>query len=91
MPKGERPIEILTYANFHDVELDFPYFIGSLEEEMERNRGFSPDEKRERAILVSVSTKPKYEQEDSVEELKRARAFKQYSRAGSGHTEAERN
>ena len=70
MPKGEKPIEILTYATFHDVELDFPQFIESLEEEMQRNRAFSPDEKRERAILVSVSTKSKYEQEDSVEELK---------------------
>ncbi len=37
---------------------------------MERHRLFSPDDSRERAILVSVSTKPKFEQEDSIEELK---------------------
>ena len=42
----------------------------SLEEETERNRLFSPNDKRERVILVSVSKKPKYEQEDSLEELK---------------------
>lgn len=37
---------------------------------MERHRLFSPDDSRERAILVSVSTRPKFEQEDSIEELK---------------------
>jgi GTP-binding protein HflX len=37
---------------------------------MERRRVFSPDDKRERAILVSVLTRPRYEQEDSIEELK---------------------
>jgi GTPase len=70
MPKGEKPYEVLTYPDFHTLELDFREFIESLEEEMQRNRVFSPDEKRERAILVSVSTKPRYDQEDSVEELK---------------------
>lgn len=38
--------------------------------ERERHRLFSPDDSRERAILVSVSTRPKFEQEDSIEELK---------------------
>jgi len=70
MPKGEKPYEVLTYPDFHSLELDFREFIESLEEEMQRNRVFSPDDKRERAILVSVSTKQKYDQEDSVEELK---------------------
>jgi len=57
MPKGEKHYEVLTYPDFHSLELDFREFIESLEEEMQRNRVFSPDEKRERAILVSVSTK----------------------------------
>ena len=70
MPRGEKHIEVLTYATFHDLDLDFPQFIDSLEEEMQRNRAFSPDDKRERAILVSVSTKSRSEQEDSVSELK---------------------
>ena len=70
MPNSTKPLEILQSPNFYDFELDFGSFIRSLEEEMERNRVFSPDDKRERAILVSVSSLPKYEQEDSVEELK---------------------
>src|SRR4030043_1554489 len=37
---------------------------------MERAITFNQKDRRERAILVSVSTKPRYEQEDSVEELK---------------------
>ena len=44
-------------------------FILSLEDEMERHRLFGPDDKRERAILVSVSTKPRHKLEDSLEEL----------------------
>ncbi len=70
LPGGTKPIEIMEPQNFHAFQLDFPSFIGSLEEEMERHRSFSPDDKRERAILVGVSKKPRYEQEDSLEELK---------------------
>lgn len=70
MPGGTKPFEILSAQNFHNFELDFLPFIRSLEEEMERSRLFSPDDRRERAILVSVSTMPRYEQEDSMEELK---------------------
>src|SRR4030042_7138795 len=69
MPAGKEPFEILHNQNFHSFELDFTPFIESLEEEMERSRHFNPDDRRERAILVSVSKKPKYEQEDSVAEL----------------------
>jgi len=70
MPTGAKPFEILESQNFHTFEFDFSPFIRSLEDEMERSRVFSPDDRRERAILVSVSTKPRYEQEDSIEELK---------------------
>jgi GTP-binding protein HflX len=70
MPNGEKPIEIMHSQNFHNFELDFPAFIRSLEEQMERSRVFSPYDKRERAILASVSKRPRYEQEDSLEELK---------------------
>jgi GTP-binding protein HflX len=71
MPGGsEKSFEIMHSPNFYTFELDFLPFIASLEDEMERNRVFSPDDKRERAILVSVSTRSKYEQEDSIEELK---------------------
>ncbi|NWF75777.1 MAG: GTPase HflX [Nitrospirae bacterium] len=70
LPDGTKPFEILHYQNFHAFELEFLPFITSLESEMERHRLFSSDDSRERAILVSVSTRPKFEQEDSIEELK---------------------
>jgi GTP-binding protein HflX len=70
LPGTEKTMDITSYKDFYMLDLNFNEFISSLEEEMERSRGFSHDEKRERAILVSVSTKSKYEHEDSVEELK---------------------
>ena len=71
MPQGaEKSFEIMYDQNFYHFELDFLPFITSLEEEMERNRVFSPGDRREKAILVSVSLRPRYEQEDSIEELK---------------------
>ncbi|MCG2722389.1 MAG: GTPase HflX [Thermodesulfovibrionales bacterium] len=70
MPDGERPFEIMEYQHFHAFEIDFLPFITSIEEETERHRSFSPDDRREKSILVSVSTQPRYEQEDSVEELR---------------------
>ncbi len=69
MPDEQEPIEILQSENFHTFEFNFLPFIASLEEEMERSRHFNPDDRRERAILVSVSRRPRYEQEDSVAEL----------------------
>jgi GTP-binding protein HflX len=69
MPDGKEPFEVLHNQNFHGFELDFIPFIESLEEEMERSRHFNPDDRRERVILVSVSKRPRYEQEDSVAEL----------------------
>lgn len=69
MPDGKEPFEILHDDNFHTFEFDFLPFIEALEEEMERSRHFNPDDRRERAILVSVSKRPKYEQEDSIAEL----------------------
>jgi GTP-binding protein HflX len=71
MPHGsEKSYEIMHDQSFYHFELDFLTFITSLEEEMERSRIFSPHDRREKAILVSVSLKPRYEQEDSIEELK---------------------
>lgn len=67
---SEKPLEILSPRNFYQLDLDFSSFIDALEEEMERRRTFNQDEKREGAILVGVSTRPRYEQEDSMEELK---------------------
>ena len=63
-------IETLYNRDFYQFQFPFNEFIDSLEEEMERRRLFSPRESRERAILVSASTKPKYELEESIAELK---------------------
>jgi len=71
MPQGSgKGIETLPPAHFHHFDMEFGSFIHALEEEMERQRTFNQDEKRERAILISVSTRPRHEQEDSMEELK---------------------
>ncbi len=71
------PYEVLPPEDFYTFGFDFKPFIKGLEEEMERARGFNVSDeahkgrtlRRERAILVSVSTKPRYEQEDSIDEL----------------------
>ncbi len=68
-PSGKEPFQIMHNENFHGFEMDFLPFIEALEEEMERSRHFNPDDKRERAILVSVSRRPRHEQEDSVAEI----------------------
>ncbi|MDP2166767.1 MAG: GTPase HflX [Thermodesulfovibrionales bacterium] len=71
LPKGgQRPVEAIAPQDFHRFELDFKEFTGSLEREIERTRGFEQSEGGERAILISVSQRPKYEQEDLMEELK---------------------
>jgi GTP-binding protein HflX len=59
---------------FHGMDhafKDFDIFVSSIEEELQhRQTGYDVDDKRERAVLVSVSTASRYEQEDSMEELK---------------------
>ena len=57
-------------VNFHDFSLDMAEFVKSLEIEIGRAATRNVSDKRERAILVSVSTKPKDEQIASLEELK---------------------
>jgi GTP-binding protein HflX len=68
----------LPAEDFYNLNFDFETFIDALEEELERQRGFEVSGPgafksgglRERAILISISTRPRYEQEDSIEELK---------------------
>ncbi|MDI6801953.1 MAG: GTPase HflX [Thermodesulfovibrionales bacterium] len=70
MPYGsEKQYETIT-ADFYRLDLDFDEFVTSLESEMDRQRLINRADGRERAILVSASTKPKYEMEDSMDELK---------------------
>lgn len=65
---NEKEVEVLSYK-FHLFNLDFREFIKNLEEEMERAKVYTSDNK-ERAILISVSTAPKYLLEEHMEELK---------------------
>ncbi len=76
---AEQTYEVLPPENFYDCRFEFDSFISTLEEEIERERGIGSAEAsghkggmsmREKAILVSVSTRPRHEQEDSMEELK---------------------
>ncbi len=73
MPYGsEKKYETIT-ADFYRFELGYDSFIHNLEDEMDRRRAiaaYDKYDKRERAILVSASTKPKYEMEESMDELK---------------------
>ena len=68
------PYEVLGPVPFHGMDRafeDFDIFIASVEQGLESRRaGFDIKDNRERAVLVSVSTSPHYEQEDSMEELK---------------------
>lgn len=80
VPQGEKTgSETLPSEDFFNFTFDFYPFIKALDEELERARGFEVSgsygrsgvgSQKERAILVSVSTRPKYEQEDSLDELR---------------------
>jgi GTP-binding protein HflX len=59
-----------SLLDLHRQDLDFAEFVRSLEEEMQRRRLFDQGDPRERAMLISVSTRPRHEQEDSIEELR---------------------
>jgi GTP-binding protein HflX len=65
--------EIKAPVPFHGMDRafeNFDLFIESIEEGLQsRTTGFDIKDKRERAVLVSVSTVPRYDQEDSLEEL----------------------
>lgn len=70
MPYGsDKKYEILT-SDFYRFEMEYDSFINNLEDEMDRRRFIDQKDRRERAILVSVSTKSKYEMEESMDELK---------------------
>lgn len=70
MPYGSDKKYELIRSDFYRFELDFDSFVISLEDEMDRRRVIDQNDKRERAILVSASAKPKYEIEESMDELK---------------------
>ena len=76
---GTKPVTVLPPEDIHAPSLDFGAFVDAFEEEAEKSRvldvGVSAGRREaggreERAILVSVSTRPRYEQEDSMDELR---------------------
>ncbi|MBI5074448.1 MAG: GTPase HflX [Nitrospirae bacterium] len=76
---GAKPYSVLQPEDIYSLSFDFEAFVSSFEEEAEKVRvldvGSSsgrPDAggQKERAILVSVSTRPKHELEDSMAELR---------------------
>ncbi|TAN43830.1 MAG: GTPase HflX [Nitrospirae bacterium] len=69
MPQGSAKKYDITVSDFHRLDLDFAAFVNSLEAEMDRHRVLESKGKKESAILVSASTKSKYDLEDSMDEL----------------------
>ncbi len=71
---SEKTYELIGPVPFHGMDMtfeDFDHFIELVEEGLRTERkGYDLKDNRERAVLVSVSTAPRLEQEDSVEELK---------------------
>ena len=66
--------EILGPVPYHGMDREFQnfdQFITLIEEGLlSRRTGYHVEDKRERAVLVSVSTGSRYDQEDSMEELR---------------------
>lgn len=65
-----KPYEIHPAMPFHRFEMQFDEFVSALEDEMGRAITRDVNDKRERAILVSVSKEDKETQGESIEELK---------------------
>ncbi|MDX9714205.1 MAG: GTPase HflX [Dissulfurispiraceae bacterium] len=70
LPAGSQAKYAIETQDFYSHDLDFGDFIQNLESEMNRMRVLDRNDTREAAILVSASTMPRYEMEDSVEELR---------------------
>ncbi len=68
-PEG-RTYEIAPPIPFHGLDLELSAFLSSLEKEMGRAVIRDVSDNRERAILVSVSSRSREEQMESLEELK---------------------
>jgi len=69
-PDG-RAVEIRKVASVHALVLDFADFINALEAELERTRAatFDLGDRREKAILITVTQAPRQEADDSLDEL----------------------
>jgi len=66
-----RVVETLQTATVHAFNLDFAAFITGLDAELERTRAATVDlsDRREKAILISVTQAPRQEADDALDEL----------------------
>ncbi len=73
-PDNKTSYQVIGPVPFHGMDRvfkDFDAMISSIENDLQSRRsGFDISDKRERAVLVSVSTASRYDQEDSMDELK---------------------
>ena len=69
-PDG-RVVEMQKAVSVHALDLDFAAFIAALDAELERTRAATVDlsDRREKAILISVTQEPRQEADDSLDEL----------------------
>lgn len=80
-PKG-RGWDVHRAADIGRLELDFPGLIQSLEDELARLRPRTSLRTRERALLVGVTTGPRWREEQSLEELEALAASNEVEVAG---------
>ncbi len=68
---AERDWEFITVDHVSHLELDFAALVQSLEAELSRAGRLGVDrDRRERAILIGVTTRPRHSAEDSLMELR---------------------
>jgi GTPase len=72
----KKPFRVLPPEDIYDIQFDFEAFVRDFEQEVEKTRAVETGMRasggasaKEKAILVSVAVKSRYDQEDSVAEL----------------------
>lgn len=75
----KKPFKVLPPEDIYDIQFEFEEFVRDFEQEVEKTRAIGTSTQgrysggtsaKEKAILVSVSKNPKYDQEDSIAELR---------------------
>lgn len=67
---GGMGIDVISSRDISRLDLDFSELIEQIESGLERREGFDQSDRRERAILLSVSSRQRYDLEESMDELK---------------------
>jgi GTP-binding protein HflX len=75
----KKPFKVLPPEDIYDIQFDLDAFVNDFEQKAEKTRAIGTSTQgrysggtsaKEKAILVSVSKNPKYDQEDSIAELR---------------------